>query len=860
MRRIFALLLALTILLSFATVHSEECTAPISVRNEEVTIHYPEGDVVTGETELDGDLNVEENKYALDVEAYGNSYDDRISASYTVDGNVSLSNEEYHPESGSDYSDAVTAKARGSSDVGIQVTGNINVSVKTDGDSHATGIYAYSDGGGNVAVKAEKNATAIIKTEQDETAGYAVYGYAGENGSNTDITVEQSVVGNVEIGTFAFGKGTLTIGDGITGTANVIGEGRGSTTLTVKDGGITRNGFNSSQGLNTAVLVQNTDSSINVDITGGITSDKSAIKADNHSYRYYYFTPEETEALDIFDKLVPVRHPNTVYTYQDTSTGIDYFCRTDENGNVLAAYKHSEAGFKEASQNTISIKGNILSASEVEESLTAVDITARNDGTEATFTMYGETLAANNKYTSQAVNFEVEENAVLQADINADIIATTAEKEVEIEVVNDDNFIKPTRSNAMTLINGGGTINVSVVGDLSATGAAENHALSIGTSVSKTGLKPSSVDISSLPESDVTINGTFEVDQEEYPVYQYTDPETKETNSYICVDGKWQVLIDVYDEGLTSVVIQGDVISDTYGLDFTIPEAQKADVIVDGTVVAEKSGIVLYSDETVIGENLTLTVWQVVPNKNTVVSRATQDENYEWVYTQDEEAEKKLQYIIRIRENQKDMISISGTTEYEGYTVAKEGETVTLKLEIPEGYEIEATYGDVDQETKLLMNEDGEYYLIVPKGGAVELSLSLKEIPKEDEDEDEDEDAGGDEKGEDKKDEEEHVPENIPVYDTYSRSFSVTLDPNGGVVNGHRDVFRFAITEGAMYSLPTPDTRDGYDFVGWYVGAFGKDDARWTAPPEKDTSIRPASEKIRINKDLVLTAIWKEKE
>ena len=75
-----------------------------------------------------------------------------------------------------------------------------------------------------------------------------------------------------------------------------------------------------------------------------------------------------------------------------------------------------------------------------------------------------------------------------------------------------------------------------------------------------------------------------------------------------------------------------------------------------------------------------------------------------------------------------------GTREYEGYQVANEGDTVTMKLTIPEGFEVAGAYGDEGQEWPLSKDAGGNYYLSVPRGGGVMLSvkLSKKEDPKTD--------------------------------------------------------------------------------------------------------------------------------
>jgi hypothetical protein len=51
-----------------------------------------------------------------------------------------------------------------------------------------------------------------------------------------------------------------------------------------------------------------------------------------------------------------------------------------------------------------------------------------------------------------------------------------------------------------------------------------------------------------------------------------------------------------------------------------------------------------------------------------------------------------------------------------------------LKLNIPEGYKVVEAYSDVAQETTLEKDESGNYFLTMPRGGAVELSVKLEEV------------------------------------------------------------------------------------------------------------------------------------
>ena len=179
----------------------------------------------------------------------------------------------------------------------------------------------------------------------------------------------------------------------------------------------------------------------------------------------------------------------------------------------------------------------------------------------------------------------------------------------------------------------------------------------------------------------------------------------------------------------TNVKVEGDVTSDGTGLEIGLSDSEsKASIVVDGTISGEKHNILLSEEKP---ENLSITVWQVKSEDENapLIEKIKTDKEGNTTYTQDREAEQRIQYIIRIA--QPDLISTTGTVKSEGFDVAKEGEEVYLKLNIPTGYEVAEAWQDEGQKTKLLKDYKGEYYLAVPKGGGVLLSVTLKEIAAE---------------------------------------------------------------------------------------------------------------------------------
>ena len=83
----------------------------------------------------------------------------------------------------------------------------------------------------------------------------------------------------------------------------------------------------------------------------------------------------------------------------------------------------------------------------------------------------------------------------------------------------------------------------------------------------------------------------------------------------------------------------------------------------------------------------------------------------------DREAEKAIQYIIRVDPSQEGIIHTNGTRDYKGREVANEGDIIVLKIDVPAGLMIDEVYGDGDHQahSKLIQDSYGNYFMIVPR-------------------------------------------------------------------------------------------------------------------------------------------------
>ena len=394
---------------------------------------------------------------------------------------------------------------------------------------------------------------------------------------------------------------------------------------------------------------------------------------------------------------------------------------------------------------------------------------------------------------------------------------------------------------ALDVLNNGGTINAQITGNLT---SSED-----GISIDDASAEWGDVDPSALEEYD---NVTMTVNEEELLTVRIGENgEVQKT--YVHVDGDTLVYYDengkVIDvkkkekkEGSsdTRIEVTGNVTAPETGVFLNvINDKAKVDVIVDGTVNGESQSVLLARDT--VTDNLTLTVWEVKPNeKGNLAERMTYMEKTEGNviqhYGADEALEKSIQYIIRIEPTQTNIISTAGTTDYEGYHVAKEGETVTLKLNVPAGYRVVNAFNGTTEKVQLLQDANGEYYLVVPRGGGVMLSVQLARIPRPtppDPDPEEDE---------------EKATESIVVFNL-----------NGGTLDGKTGSITVEARIGEKFELLGAPAREGYDFVGWNVQEVAQDDPAYREPGE-DAEVKAAGAKIEITgAHVTVNAIWKKK-
>ena len=410
----------------------------------------------------------------------------------------------------------------------------------------------------------------------------------------------------------------------------------------------------------------------------------------------------------------------------------------DVNGDVTVSsedqgYTYGALARSEDGNATVNVAGKISVSGEGEYNWTyGVDASA--DGEDANTTVvvsngievdagtdegaygFGIVAGAYNEGTTEVdVTGDINVSGAYANGIEA---SASQKSEVGVTVDGDLNVKAEEDGKAIYVDNIGGKIDVAVNGDVTST--AEGIVVFDRMGAEK-----------SLPEDQYP-----EFNEDEFLRTEYGGNGS--TDIYCHVEGDKKIYYyaaggTVYyaftDEsvvpGTTRVEVAGDLTAakDAVYVDVA-NEKSKVDIIVDGTVSGKTQSVLVAQDS--LTDNLTLTVWEIKENKD---GNLVETENEDGTTTANAELEKKIQYIIRIEPTQANIISTQGTTQYEGYNVAHEGDTVTLKLNVPAGYRVANAFNGTDVKVELVKDASGNYYIVVPRGGAVMLSIELEKIP-----------------------------------------------------------------------------------------------------------------------------------
>ena len=195
---------------------------------------------------------------------------------------------------------------------------------------------------------------------------------------------------------------------------------------------------------------------------------------------------------------------------------------------------------------------------------------------------------------------------------------------------------------------------------------------------------------------------------------------------------------------INTINIHGDIIADSEGIIIsTIGQSIDHNIVVEGTIDA-KTPVKFLNDcfdyiesSELIDEldsALKLTVWKVMPDENGNIALYMPDYNEDLEPVP--EYEKKINYIIKSEQPSKggtfELSDIDGNAlaTVNDLEVAHEGDVIYVEPELENGYVLKNLYNGTDDDKKeLLQDEEGKYYLEVPKGGGVYLTMEVEKDP-----------------------------------------------------------------------------------------------------------------------------------
>ncbi len=504
----------------------------------------------------------------------------------------------------------------------------------------------------------------------------------------------------------------------------------------------------------------------------------------------------------------------------------EYYTGSSETGNYHAVYIQGD----EDSTITVSISGDIITQGNC--ALYAIT----EEGNETTIVVDGKVETNADWEVVEIVSHNADMNVSVSqgVDVHSESIGSAVSLRTEgndssiVFIVSDGDLVSNDddegsvfpSSMGLDAVNIGGNIDVNINGSIDV--GDVGIVLHSGTEYELV------LSSNTEPVSDIGINTDYiytvkdlEGNKKQYPTKLIENDDGTVIFYYIDEDNIPRRLeyVDSKRAGETNIRIQGDVKAVYEGITIFGNVADiKKNVIIDGRLSAMTPIMINNIPEEDISDQFNLTVWKIetsLPEGALTDGRVANEEYHAY-----QEYEKTIQYIIKVDPNQEEIIAAEGTADFKGYEVANEGDTISLKLDIPKGYIISAVYGDTNKQTKLKKNENGNYVLTVPKGGGVFLSLKLQQ----------------------------------KIY------VKALFYPNGGMINGSEGIYTKSMLKSSKICLPEPEARDGYIFAGWYPSDITPDSEAWIEPVADDPNLLPAGSEYVINRETYFIAIWKNAE
>ena len=327
----------------------------------------------------------------------------------------------------------------------------------------------------------------------------------------------------------------------------------------------------------------------------------------------------------------------------------------------------------------------------------------------------------------------------------------------------------------------------------------------------------------------------------------------------------------------TEAEVSENAVADTERAGLHLTGDGNLNVLITGTLKSEGTPILIGQD--VNSDNISITVWKIedpvnIDGEEHVVLQETAGEDTgiepvtetAEVTTVSRAVEEKIEYIIKVEPSQKDNITLGGTTESaDGYNVAHQGDTVTMKIAIPDGYTLIGAYNGEGKEMPLEQNpETGEYFIVVPIEGGVYLRAEMEEKKEPSNDisfwrgyfslgGDSDSEYTGWNKIPDTNSEPEETDQGMDLTDTdcsytiNAEDIFVVFKLNGGTLAGTAGPILIPAGIGDTVALLDEPTRPGYRFAGW-------------EPCCPKITVTQPGETFIVKKTVVFVAQWAEEK
>ena len=382
---------------------------------------------------------------------------------------------------------------------------------------------------------------------------------------------------------------------------------------------------------------------------------------------------------------------------------------------------------------TVNVKEDVTANTDTGNKATAIDTFAGIDSS-ATVQVGGDITANAPSGSAEGIHTVVEDDG---------IITVTAEGSIEAvgkgdgatgvgAFANDQGEIKIEIQDEIKVESGSGVYAVS--------SDDSNTEISVGGAVTVTGTEYAAGMTLVINGGDVDVNaGPVTVTAGQYQQATAINIATVNGTGTVEVDGDIStngfginVAMGVNGTGETKVLVDGDVQAGAYALTAITNEnsAAVSDILVDGTLHGDAHAIVI--DEKTTEDNLKLTVWKIDLDEDGDAVKGYKP-GYGISTTENStKIEESIMYIIRVEQpaagatlSAVDQNGNALDTSHD-LSVANEGDTVILKVNLEAGYNITGAYSDEGKSVQLLQDENGDYYVEVPKGGGVYLSVELE--------------------------------------------------------------------------------------------------------------------------------------